>query len=215
MSAVLASDCSDHWSIPAMMTMMTLWVRAALTGSGAPCWVTRGLPMLARPAPAWLHHLLMMVSSLSQVSASASSESEPGLTGLDGPLPVFNSSTSVIHSGKQRLTVLNLNFWGLGWPWGSDKDVRYDLSSPLQLIKRNFNFNVYHCQFYINSDSDFIFQNTGVAGGVATWQLRYCAASGLEVFPHFHGHPVFWSGGSTIHVQATDEPNADKIYDSS
>ena len=24
----------------------------------------------------------------------------------------------------QRLTVLNLNFWGLGWPWGSDKDVR-------------------------------------------------------------------------------------------
>ena len=24
----------------------------------------------------------------------------------------------------QKLTVLNLNFWGLGWPWGSDKDVR-------------------------------------------------------------------------------------------
>ena len=24
MSAVLASDCSDHWSIPARMTMMTL-----------------------------------------------------------------------------------------------------------------------------------------------------------------------------------------------
>lgn len=144
MSAVLASDCSDHWSIPAMMTMMTLWVRAALTGSGAPCWVTRGLPMLARPAPAWLHHLLMMVSSLSQVSASASSESEPGLTGLDGPLPVFNSSTSVIHSGKQRLTVLNLNFWGLGWPWGSDKDVRYDLNSTLQLQFQCVSLSILH-----------------------------------------------------------------------
>ena len=60
----------------------------------------------ARPAAAWLQHLLMMVSSLSQVSASASSESEPGLTGLDGPLPVLNSSTSVIHS--KILSLLDL-----------------------------------------------------------------------------------------------------------
>lgn len=26
--------------------------------------------------------------------------------------------------GKSILKVLNLNFWGLGWPWGSDKEVR-------------------------------------------------------------------------------------------
>ena len=112
MTKVDASDCSGPRNITAMMT---LWVRLLWPAATPPCWVTSDLPMLARPAAAWL---LMLASSLHQVSASASSESEPGLdTGL-------NSSTSVIHSGKQRLTVLNLNFWGLGWPWGSDKDVR-------------------------------------------------------------------------------------------
>jgi len=87
--------------------------------------------MLARPAAAWL--LMLAGSSLHQArSASASSESEPGLdTGK------LNSSTSVIHSGKQRLTVLNLNFWGLGWPWGSDKDVRIQALRE-ELLRGNY-----------------------------------------------------------------------------
>jgi len=29
-----------------------------------------------------------------------------------------------LPSGRSVLRVLNLNFWGLGWPWGSDKEVR-------------------------------------------------------------------------------------------
>ena len=36
-----------------------------------------------------------------------------------------HNTTTVLQSGSQSLTVLNLNFWGLGWPWGSDKDVRW------------------------------------------------------------------------------------------
>jgi len=42
--------------------------------------------------------------------------------GQGGSQP-FNE-TFQYKSGTQILTVLNLNFWGLGWPWGSDKDVR-------------------------------------------------------------------------------------------
>jgi len=40
--------------------------------------------------------------------------------GQDRP---FNE-TFTYQAGTQILTVLNLNFWGLGWPWGADKDVR-------------------------------------------------------------------------------------------
>ena len=45
----------------------------------------------------------------------------------------------------QQLTVLNLNFWGLGWPWGSDKDVRLyqNMTSPVQPV---FNFAHFRIQ---------------------------------------------------------------------
>jgi len=31
---------------------------------------------------------------------------------------------NTVYQDTVTLRVLNLNFWGLGWPWGSDKDVR-------------------------------------------------------------------------------------------
>jgi len=55
---------------------------------------------------------------LSLVAWSALLAASPGTATLE-----YNT-TSTIQSGSQILTVLNLNFWGLGWPWGADKDVR-------------------------------------------------------------------------------------------
>ena len=39
-------------------------------------------------------------------------------------LTQLNKSLTITLKGKAVLRVLNLNFWGLGWPWGSDKEVR-------------------------------------------------------------------------------------------
>ena len=39
-------------------------------------------------------------------------------------LTQLNTSLTINLKGKAVLRVLNLNFWGLGWPWGSDKEVR-------------------------------------------------------------------------------------------
>ena len=39
-------------------------------------------------------------------------------------LTQLNKSLTITFKGKAVLRVLNLNFWGLGWPWGSDKEVR-------------------------------------------------------------------------------------------
>ena len=39
-------------------------------------------------------------------------------------LTQLNRSLTITLKGKAVLRVLNLNFWGLGWPWGSDKEVR-------------------------------------------------------------------------------------------
>jgi len=51
---------------------------------------------------------------------------------------VFSDNiTSVIHTEKQSLKVLNLNFWGLGWPWGSDKDVRIQALRE-ELLRGNY-----------------------------------------------------------------------------
>ena len=40
-------------------------------------------------------------------------------------LTQLNKSLTITLKGKAVLRVLNLNFWGLGWPWGSDKEVRW------------------------------------------------------------------------------------------
>ena len=37
----------------------------------------------------------------------------------------------VVAKGGQLLKVLNLNLWGLGWPLGEDKDLRYVLFNNL------------------------------------------------------------------------------------
>jgi len=46
----------------------------------------------------------------------------------DSPTPRRNTSQPFLRQapppGQALLRVLNLNFWGLGWPWGSDKEVR-------------------------------------------------------------------------------------------
>jgi len=51
-----------------------------------------------------------------------------GATRESEAYPQRNTSTPFIRQslppGKAVLRVLNLNFWGLGWPWGSDKEVR-------------------------------------------------------------------------------------------
>ena len=39
-------------------------------------------------------------------------------------LTQLNKSLTITLKGKAVLRVLNLNFWGLGWPWGSDKEDR-------------------------------------------------------------------------------------------
>ena len=39
-------------------------------------------------------------------------------------LTQLNKYLTITLKGKAVLRVLNLNFWGLGWPWGSDKEVR-------------------------------------------------------------------------------------------
>ena len=46
-----------------------------------------------------------------------------------------NPSMSTV-SGKAVLRVLNLNFWGLGWPWGSDKEVRWAHSQMIKEANR-------------------------------------------------------------------------------
>ena len=44
-------------------------------------------------------------------------------------------------SGKAVLRVLNLNFWGIGWPLSSDKEVRW--ADPQGHLKENSKTN-YH-----------------------------------------------------------------------
>lgn len=62
----------------------------------------------------------------------------------------------------QQLTVLNLNFWGLGWPWGSDKDVRLyqNLTTP------------------VSHSSTWSFQDPGAQRRAREWEIWHCVVTG-------------------------------------
>lgn len=59
--------------------------------------------------------------NLGPISGGSQRESEAGFLRRNTSAPFIRQSLPL---GKAVLRVLNLNFWGLGWPWGSDKEVR-------------------------------------------------------------------------------------------
>jgi len=108
-------------------------------------------------------------------------------------LPPVNSetqnTTNVIHSGKQTLTVLNLNFWGLGWPWGSDKDVRIRALRE-ELLRGNYDIVLLQELWYkedyaiVSSAMPFATPYESINSGCTSFLLPI-GCSGLAVLSKF------------------------------
>ena len=71
-------------------------------------------------------HLSKIVQHISKISQTAFTYQNylKELNASRKYLTQLNKSLTINLKGKAVLRVLNLNFWGLGWPWGSDKEVR-------------------------------------------------------------------------------------------
>jgi len=86
-------------------------------------------PQPREPYPRDAHPRDLGANPARNLGSSSSRESGSGAPSRESETyPQRNTSTPFIRQslppGKAVLRVLNLNFWGLGWPWGSDKEVR-------------------------------------------------------------------------------------------
>lgn len=102
-----------------------------------------------------------------------------------------NISQATSHTGKSVLKVLNLNFWGLGWPWGSDKEARIKALRD-ELLRGHFDIvllqEVWYREDYeiIASSMPYISRYESINSGCSSFILPL-GCSGLTILSR---HPI-------------------------
>jgi len=106
------------------------------------------------------------------------------------PAPVFNHS-SPAYPQNSVLKVLNLNFWGLPWPWGSDKELRIRALRD-ELLKGQYDIVLLQELWYredykiIASSMPYITHYESINSGCASFILPL-GCSGLTILSK---HPI-------------------------